>query len=121
MEKSDGIKKDILVLQTIIKNIDREYHNLSKEKASNFISRMESFNHTFKVNLPFSQNHYQTHSSEEIDITDGLEDLKTYEASNLKKKDNVYFWDGKEKIMRGLRGIINGLEQELQNIATIKI
>ena len=107
---NEQIQTEIIELKSFVKKID--YCGKSKMDASNLISEVGIFLHTLSVQFPIGAKYYIRNHSNEINITDGMNDLKTYEKSKLKKKDDHYFYSGKENIKRGINGIIRNLESQ---------
>lgn len=113
MDKTEEINNEIKQLKTVLTKIATT--KISKQSASDLSSLMRIFNHTFTVRFPISIKHYEKNCSNEIDVTDGLEDIEQYSESKLKQKDDHYFWNGKEKLSNGIKGIIRDLENDIKS------
>ncbi len=116
MDKVEQINNEIKQLKAVLSKIDTT--RISKQNASDLRSFIGTFNHMFSVNHPLSVNHYRRNQFNEINVTDGLEDLERYSASKLKQKDDHYFWDGKERLSNGIKGIIRNLENDIKELST---
>lgn len=108
--KKENIENEITELKKIKYKWSRTSQNRSQ--AHNLISEIGNFNHTFSVEFPNSVKHYRQNRYAEIHITDGISDLNQYAKSNLKQKDNSYFFQGLQNIDRGIAKIIMDLENE---------
>lgn len=108
----------------MIQEIQKEIKELEKTKmkwsstrmnkiaVSDLLSDIRMFNHTFTAKYKHAQEFYFQNSFAEIDITDGIEELKIYLRSKLKIKDNRSYYIGTEKIKDGINSIIIKLKDK---------
>ncbi|MDO6470926.1 hypothetical protein [Maribacter sp. 1_MG-2023] len=89
--------------------------NMSKPKAQELVSKIGIFEHTFSVNFPIAKEYYQTDPFVKVNFLDGKEELEYYSDSDLKKKDDGYFREGKNHINLAINGLIKGLESKIKS------
>jgi hypothetical protein len=82
-----------------------------KEDVRNLLQELNKFNYFFSSQYIYAIPYFKKNSSAEVDITDGIEALQQYSKSNLKTKDDQYFYKGIENIQLGLNSIISSLER----------
>ncbi len=108
------IQKEINKLEKIKRTWP--FTRMNKNVVSDLLSEIRSFNHTFTAQYKYAQDFYFHNSSAEIEITDGIEELKNYLKSKLKKKDDRYYYSGIENIKNGLDRIIKGLKDKQERL-----
>jgi hypothetical protein len=107
----ENIKKEISDLKKIKNNWF--YTQKNKSDVWKLISDIQIFNHTFSVNFPNSVKYYERNSFAEINISDGIKELRIYSNSKLKVKDDIYYLEGIKNVTNGLHKIILSLKEEL--------
>ena len=86
----------------------------SKSQANVLVTEIKVVNHTFDGNFPNAIESKKRNSFAEINISDGIFNLKQYANSKLKNKDEHYFDDGIKNIRNGIDEIINYLENQIK-------
>jgi hypothetical protein len=112
--ETENIKSEIEELKRI--KSKWSYTLMDKPRIRDLLSSISIFNHTFSVNFPNAVKHYKRNSFAEINITDGISELKMYANSDLKKKDDHYFHEGLRNVTNGIQKIIVSLESELSEL-----
>lgn len=92
------------------------YTFMDKPRVNDLLSSISIFHHMFSSDFPNAVKHYKRNSFAEINITEGISELKMYANSNLKKKDDHYFHEGLRNITNGIQKIIVSLESELKEL-----
>lgn len=113
MEGKQKITEELKTLKELIYKIKST--KLDKTEARDLKFIITRFNESFSINFPASKSYYIKNRLNEVNISDGLDDLDKYISSNLKQKDNHYFYSGVNKIKNGITDIIEKLGKSIDS------
>ena len=106
-----ALHKEIVELQKISSQWSRT--RVNKNEANDLITNIEIFDHTFSVDFPNSVEYYRRNGFAEKHIKDAIFELKSFAKSNLKQKDNHFFYEGMQHLKRGIENLTRNLQKEI--------